>query len=193
MKEKFIDQMIVDYDRLIKIPRESYDLVIPILKLVTKQRGECIKAAGDVDVLSRYICDGFIGYYNQTNDKKYLFAIYQPSDTVFDFDSYRTGIPSQNELISISKVTYLEFPIEAENEVINKDLNLMRLALLVNQRISNRQSRVHEISKMEPEIGYPILLREFKGIGMALTVPQFASFFHVSERTINRVKRALNS
>jgi hypothetical protein len=193
MKENFIDQMIADYDRLIKIPRESYDLVIPSLKLVTKQRNECIKAAGEVDVLSRYICDGFVGYYNEVNDKKFLFAIYQTSDTVFDLDSYRTGIPSPNELVAISKVTYLEFPIEVENEVTQRDSNLMRLALLVNQRIANRQSRVHEISKMEPEIGYPILLREFKGIGMALTVPQLASFFHVSNRTFNRVKRALNN
>lgn len=191
MKEKFIDQMIADYDRLIKIPRKSYDLVIPTLKLVTKQRGECIKGAGEVDVSSRYICDGFVGYYNEIKEKKFLFAIYQTSDTVFDLDSYRAGIRSQNELVAISRVTYLEFPIEVENEVIQRDSNLMKLALLVNQRIANRQSRVHEISKMDPEIGYPILLQEFKGLGMVLKNEQLASFFHVSERTINRIKLML--
>lgn len=192
MKEKFIDQMISDYDSLMKVPRESYNLVIPSLKLVTKRRGELIKGEGEIDVSSRYICQGFIGYYNQTKDKKYLFALYQSTDTVFDLDSYRTATPSQNELIAISEVTFLEFPIEAENEAIRRDSNLLKLALLVNQRIASRQSRVHEISKMDPEIGYPILLEEFKGIGMALTIEQLASFFHVSVRTINRMKQTLN-
>lgn len=192
MKEKFVDQMITDYDSLLKVPMESYNLVIPSLNLVSKRRGELIKGTGEIDTSSRYICKGFIGYYKQIQDKKFLFAIYQASDTVFDLDSYRSATPSQNELVAISDVTYLEFPIEAENEVILRDPNLLRLALLVNQRISTRQSRIHEISIMDPESGYPILLEEFKGIGMALTIDQLASFFQVSVRTINRMKQTLN-
>lgn len=192
MKEKFIDQMISDYEQVLHIPRKSYDLVIPQLNLVYRNRGEFIKAAGEADFFSRYICQGFVGYYKNTTDDKLLFALYQTSDTVFDLDSYRTGKQSQNELKAISKVAYLEFSIEAENEAIISDPNLMRLALLVNQRITNRQSRVHEISKMGFEEGYPILIQEFKGIGGELTNKDLASFFQVSTRTINRMKSTLS-
>jgi hypothetical protein len=188
MKEEFINQMIRDYDQELLIPRQSYDLVIPNLNLVYKNRGELIKRAGETDVYSRYICQGFVGYYNRTGLGYHLFSIYQSTDTVFDLDSYRTGMPSDNILKAISRVVYLEFSAEAENEVIVLDRHLMELALVINQRITKRQSRVHEISKMKFEEGYPLLIHEFKGIGQELTNDELGSFFHVSSRTIDRKK-----
>jgi hypothetical protein len=188
MKEKFIEKMINDFDHLIHVPRKSYDLVVPNLKLVYRQRGEIIKRAGETDFLSRYICEGFVGYYNMTTIGKSLFAIFQPTDIVFDLDSYRSGSPSLNELKAISQVTYLEFSVETENELVIRDPNLMRLALLVNQRITHRQAKVHEISKMGFEEGYLSLLKEFKGLGTILANRDLASFFHVSLRTVERMK-----
>jgi hypothetical protein len=157
--------------------------------LVTKKRGEILKAAGEVDFHSRYICEGFVGNYRLTDKDKILFAIFQASDTAFDFDSYRSGIPNPNELKTISPVKYLEFSVANENEIISECPHLMRLALLINQRIIKRQMRIQELSKMKMNEAYPLLLKEYRGIGSWLTNEDLSAFFQVSLRTINRNKR----
>lgn len=188
MKEKFVEMMIADYEQLVHVPKESYALVIPRLRLVQKQRGELLKKEGTVDRLSRYICEGFIGYYRATPSGLMLFAIYQPSDTVFDLDSYRSGEPSDAQIKAISNVTYLEFSIDSEQDLVAKDANLMRLALAVNQRVIQRQARVLEICKMGFEIGYPILMKEFKGLAVEISNPDLGSFFNYSVRSVIRHK-----
>ncbi|GAB2493425.1 cyclic nucleotide-binding domain-containing protein [Algoriphagus taiwanensis] len=189
MKERFIEMMIADYEQLIHIPKDSYSLVIPQLKLIHKQRGEFLKKAGVVDKVSRYICEGFIGYYRSTPSGLRLFAIYQPSDTVFDLDSYRSGKPSDAEIKAISPVIYLEFSFDDEQDLTAKDIFIMRLALAVNQRVTQRQARVLEISKMGFETGYPILMKEFKGLAGEISNPDLGSFFNISTRSVIRNKR----
>lgn len=188
MKETCIKMMIADYEQLVHIPKQSYDLVIPQLRLVHKQRGELIKREGEVDKISRYICEGFIGYYRSTPSGQTLFAIYQPSDSVFDFDSYRSGKPSDSQIKAISSVSYLEFSIDSELELIAKDSSLMRLALAVNQRVTQRQARVLELSKMGFDIGYPILMKEFKGLATEISNADLGSFFNYSVRSVIRHK-----
>lgn len=188
MKKTFVEMMIADYEQLLHIPRESYDLVIPQLRLVHKQRGELIKREGEVDKISRYVCEGFIGYYRSTPAGLTLFAIYQPSDTVFDLDSYRSGKPSDAQIKAISPVSYLEFSFESEKDLIAKYTSLMRLALAVNQRVTLRQARVLEISKMGFDIGYPILMKEFKGLATEISNADLASFFNYSVRSVIRHK-----
>lgn len=188
MKEEFIEMMIADYEQLLHVPKESYDLVIPRLRIVQKSRGELIKREGSVDRMSRYICQGFIGYYRTTPTGLSLFAIYQSSDTVFDLDSYRSGEPSDAQIKAISQVSYLEFSIDSEQDLITKDTYLMRLALAVNQRVTQRQARVLEISKMGFDKGYPILMKEFKGLAVEISNPDLASFFNYSVRSVIRHK-----
>lgn len=188
MKEKCIEMMIADYEQLIHIPRETYDKVIPHLKLVQKQRGEFLKREGEVEKVSRYLCAGFIGYYRSTPSGLSLFAIYQSTDAVFDLESYRTGQPSQAQIKAISPVTYLEFSIDSETDLVTKDASLMRLALAVNQRLTQRQARVLEISKMGFDVGYPILVKEFKGLAAEISNSDLGSFFNYSVRSVIRHK-----
>jgi hypothetical protein len=191
MKEVFIQRMIDDYEQLVHIPKESYELVSSRLSLVRKNQGQIIKAAGQIDRMSRYICDGFIGYYSHTSSENILFAIHQSSDTVFDLDSYRTGIPSATEIKAISDVSYLEFSIQSEKELLGRDPHLMRLALAINQRIIKRQANILKISKMGFDIGYPILIKEFKGIGNQISNQDLATFFNLSVRSLIRHKTNL--
>lgn len=191
MKEEFVQQMVDDYEQLIHIPKESYDLVIPRLNLIEKKPGEVIKDSGQIDKMSRYICKGFVGYYNHTAFGNTLFSIYQPSDTVFDLDSYRSGVPGKIEIKAISAVSYLEFSIKSEKELLEIDPHLIRLALAINQRILKRQAKVLEISKMGFDRGYPLLIKEFKGIGTKLSNQDLASFFNLSVRSLIRHKSNL--
>lgn len=188
MKEKFIEMMIADYEQLLHLPKESYDLVIPRLRLVQKPRGEFLKKEGSVDSVSRYICQGFLGYYRTTPSGPSLFAIYQTSDTVFDLDSYRTQKPSDSQIKAISPVTYLEFSFDSEQDLITKDTYLMRLALAVNQRVTQRQARVLEISKMGFDNGYPILMKQFNGLAGEISNADLGSFFNLSVRSVIRHK-----
>jgi len=73
-------------------------------------------------------------------------------------------------------------------ELIAKDSSLMRLALAVNQRVTQRQARVLEISKMGFDIGYPILMKEFKGLATEISNADLGSFFNYSVRSVIRHK-----
>src|SRR5688572_3212820 len=118
MEQKFISQLISDYDQLLSLPKEAYDFVIPRLKRVILKSGTVVKEFRKADLVSRYLCEGFIGSYNSNGEKIELFSIFKPTDTVFDEVSFRTGISSTTVLRTISDVTFLEFPTDAESKLL---------------------------------------------------------------------------
>ncbi|MBN7809524.1 Crp/Fnr family transcriptional regulator [Algoriphagus sp. H41] len=193
MEQKFISQLISDYDQLLKLPREAYEIVIPYLKQVALKRGTVIKEYGKADVVSRYLCEGFIGSFNSNGEKIELFSIFKPSDTVFDEVSFRTGIASSTVLRTISDVIFLEFPSYAESKLLAQHSRFLLLAHRVAHRITERNSRVHAIAKLGLENGYAILMKEFFGLEREITNSDLGSFFGVSTRTVERWKHDLKS
>lgn len=191
MEQKFISMLIADYDQLLKLPIEAYELVIPHLNQVSLKRNSVLKKSGKVDFASRYLCKGFLGIYHPIKDRMDLMSIFKPSDTVFDEYSYRTGIKSEVVIKSISEVIFLEFSVEAENLLLSKHPEFSLLAHRVAHRVSERKSKVHAISKMGLEEGYPVLMNEFQGLEAEITNSDLASFFGVHTRTVERWKHGL--
>lgn len=191
MEQKYISQLISDYDQLLRLPKEAYDNVIPSLTQVNLKRGIVIKELGKADLVSRYLCEGFIGSYNSRGDKLDLFSIFKPSDTVFDEVSFRSGISSKTVLKTISDVTFLELSTDAESKLLTKHTQFSLLAHKVAHRITERNSRVHAIAKLGLEKGYEILMVEFPGLEAEITNADLGSFFGVSTRTVERWKHSL--
>ncbi|PZV82297.1 CRP-like cAMP-binding protein [Algoriphagus aquaeductus] len=191
MEQKFISMMIADYDQLFRVPREGYEQVIPILRQVQAKRNTLIKPGGSADLVSRYLCEGFIGLFYPHGEKLELLSIFQATDTVFDEFSYRSGQISETVIKSISAVVFLEFPISAEELLLHRHPEFSLLAHRIAHRISERKSRVHSIAKLGLEQGYELLMKEFPGLEAEITNSDLASFFGVHTRTVERWKHNL--
>lgn len=191
MDQNFITMMISDYDQLLKLPREAYDLVLPNLRQVSLKRGVVIKRQGQADKTSRYLCSGFIGSYRVIETELKLFSIYRATDAVFDETSFRSGLPSDTVLKAISDVVFFEFSTESEMNILGKHALLSLLAHKVSHRITERNSRVLAIAKLGIEKGYSVLMKEFPGMEAQITNADIGSFFGVSTRTAERWKHNL--
>lgn len=191
MEQKFISLLIADYDQLLKLPKEAYELVVPHLVQVSLKRNTVVKKSGKPDLASRYLCKGFLGIYHPFGERMELMSIFKSSDTVFDEFSYRSGTESETVIKSISEVVFLEFTVEAEELLLKKHPEFSLLAHRVAHRVSERKTKVHAIAKMGLEEGYGVLMKEFPGLEAEITNADLASFFGVHIRTVERWKHNL--
>ena len=114
MESKYGKLLMDDVRQLIELPEEDFRLVFPKLELKRLKRGSVLKKSGESDIVSRYLCSGFIGSYLLGKEKSALYSLYRATDTVFDAPSFRTGIPSDSMLKCISDVVFYEFTIDSE-------------------------------------------------------------------------------
>lgn len=191
MEPHYIEMLIRDYDQLLPLPREVYQKVIPKLKLVHHKRGTLLKKSGQIDRVSRYLCKGFIGIFSPIEDSLNLFSIFKSSDTAFDLFSYGMGKASENELRTLSDVTFLEFSQDSEKDLLSVDFHLLQLAHKITLRVIARHARSLEISKMGIRKGYSVLMKEYPGLEAELTNADLGGFFRVTKRTAERVKHSL--
>ncbi|MDR7128107.1 CRP-like cAMP-binding protein [Algoriphagus sp. 4150] len=191
MESEFLNQLIKDFDQILKLPRETYEWVSPYLKEVRLKRGTIIKKSGTADKASRYLLEGFAGSFTPNGEKLMLVKIFQASDIVFDESSFRAGIPGPTMLKAISDVVFMEFPKEAEAMLLGRHAELVLLAHKVIHRIAERNATVHHISKLGLRRGYQILMDEFPRLESEITNADLASFFDVSTRTVERWKHDL--
>lgn len=191
MDQNLISMMITDYDQLLKLPKEAYRLVVPHLVQVSLKRNTVVKTSGKPDLVSRYLCKGFLGMYHPFGERMVLMSIFKSSDTVFDEFSYRSGLASGTLIKSISEVVFLEFTLEAEEILLKFHPEFSLLAHRVAHRISERKTKVYAIAKMGLEEGYGVLMKEFQGLEAEITNSDLASFFGVHTRTVERWKHGL--
>lgn len=193
MEQDFIKMMINDYDQLEKLPKEAYEKVLPNLRQVKLKRGTVIKEPGSADEVSRYLCKGFIGSFRIVDSGLKLFSIYRATDTVFDESSFRTRLPSESVLKSISDVIFFESTDEFDLSLVGSNALFSTLAQKLSYRITERNSRVYAIAKMGLEKGYGVLMKEFPSLEAQITNSDIASFFGVSTRTVERWKHNLKA
>ena len=193
MEQRFITMLINDYDQLLKLPHEAYDWVIPSLKQLNLKRGTVIKKQATADKVSRYLCQGFIGSYREIAGELKLFSLFKATDTVFDETSFRSGFVSETVLKAISDVVFLEFPTGAEIVLLDRHSRFTLLAHKVAHRITERNGRVHAISRMGIYKGYEKLMFEFPGLEAEITNADLADFFGVHTRTVERWKHNLKT
>ncbi|MEB2777319.1 hypothetical protein SYJ56_18540 [Algoriphagus sp. D3-2-R+10] len=193
MEDKYKKLLIDDIGRLMAFPEEAYRLVFSELELKSIKRGKILKAQGDSDTVSRYLCEGFIGSYRFNETQHLLSVIYRPTDTVFDDRSFRTGIPSDTILKCISDVVFYEFSLDSERDVLERYPRFVELAHKISLRINERNAIVFELSKKGLEKGYEELMMLFPGLEPAITNDDLGAFFRVSRRTVERFKHDLKN
>lgn len=188
MENKYRKLLMDDVRQLLDLPEEDFSLIFPKLELRHMKRGRVLKDSGEPDVVSRYLCDGFIGSYTLHEAKHSLSVLYRATDTVFDDRSFRTGIPSESLLKCISDVVFYEFTLDSERDVLGRQPRLVTLAHKISLRINERNTIVFEISKKGLEKGYEELMLLFPGLETEITNEDLGNFFRVSRRTVERFK-----
>ena len=188
MENKYRKLLMDDVRQLIDLPEEDFSLIFPKLELKRMKRGLVLKDSGKPDVVSRYLCEGFIGSYTLLEAKYSLSVIYRATDTVFDDRSFRSGIPSDSLLKCISDVVFYEFTLDSERDVLGRQPRLVTLAHKISLRINERNSTVFELSKKGLEKGYEELMLFFPGLETEITNGDLGDFFRVSRRTVERFK-----
>jgi hypothetical protein len=182
-----------DVKQLLDLPEEDFSHIFPKLELKCMKRGRVLKDIGESDVVSRYLCDGFIGSYTPHKEKYALSMLYRATDTVFDDRSFRTGIPSDAMLKCISDVAFFEFTLDSERDVLGRHPRLVNLAHKISLRINERNSIVFELSKKGLEKGYEELMLLFPGLKTEIKNEDLGDFFRLSRRTVERFKHDLKN
>ena len=191
MITKLKEQVMEKFRHLRVIPESSYDIALTRVKQRVVSRMKPIKKNGEVDNHSRFLCEGFIGAFQYTEDSFVLTNIFQAGDVVFDETSYLSGKVSDVELKALSTVIFLELNKSDENELLELVPDFYPLALRIAQSVTERNSRIASISRMGLEIGYHVLMKEFPGLEQVITNRELAGFFGISRRSVERFKQQL--
>ncbi len=187
----YMNQLIADYNRIRKFSDESYEAVFQRLILRKVSRGEILKKLDTVDIKSRYICEGYLGLYHEEKERNMLFSVFGKSDVAFDDLSFRSNTPSKTMLKVLSDTVYLGFTLDAETELLSKKPEFYSLALEVAHRINKRNVEQQEIKKRKFQVGFPLLLQKYPGLGQYLKNQELADFFNCSISTVERYKYAI--
>ncbi|MFC5623627.1 hypothetical protein [Algoriphagus winogradskyi] len=188
-----MNQLITDFNSIKRFSDESYESVYQKLTLCRVSRGQVLKKVDMVDDKSRYIGKGYVGLYQEAQNGFKLFRIFGPSDVAFDEQSFRSNTPSKTLLRALSETVFLEFSLEAENELLSNKPEFYSLALEVAHRINKRQVEQQAIKARKFTDGFPLLLKKFPGIGQYLKNQDLADFFNCSISTVERLKYSIMS
>ncbi|UZD22307.1 hypothetical protein PBT90_02505 [Algoriphagus halophytocola] len=183
-----MNQLIADNNRIRKFSDEAYEAVFQKLTLRRVSRGEILKKVDTVDVKSRYICEGFLGLFQEGKKGLQLFRIFGKSDTAFDEQSFRSNAPSKTMIRALSDTVFLGFTLEAETEILSRKPEFYSLALEVAHRINKRHVEQEAIKTRKFMDGFPLLLKKYPGIGQHLKNQDLADFFNCSISTVERHK-----
>lgn len=186
-----MDQLIADFNSIKRFSDESYETVYQKLTLWKVSRGQVLKKVDMVDDKSRYICEGFVGLFQEGHNGFKLFRIFGPSDVAFDEQSFRSNSSSKTLLRALSETVFLEFSLEAENDLLSKKPEFYSLALEVAHLINKRHVEQQAIKAIKFKAGFPLLLKKFPGIGQYLKNQDLADFFNCSISTVERRKYSI--
>lgn len=190
MEKMYFNQLMADYNSIRKFSEEAYKAVFQKLLFRRLPKNYVLKEANKSDDRSRYICDGYVGLFqNSEEEENRLILLFGPTDTVFDEQSFRKKITSPFLLKTLSPTILFEFPIESENALLIQHPEFAFLALEVAHRINYRNFEQSLIKAEKFESGYPMLLKRFPGVDQVLKNQELADFFGVSLSTVERCKR----
>lgn len=180
-----------DYDTLFPVSENLYRTISLYLELKKKKKGEVLKPFGSVEILSRYICEGFIGVYYDFQGDPVLKYVLNPTDTAFDIQSYFSQQKSTIEIRALSDAVFFEFHKDSEIQVVSKFPEFARLGILINHRIQDRLAQQMAILRMDFKHGYHAFIQFYPGIEKHLKYSDWAGLFQCGIRTVSRVLNEL--
>ena len=189
----YLAKMKEDYDPLVPDLNLDYSKLDLYLDLRKRKKDEVLKDTSSIETCSRYIFEGFIGLFFDSENGPVLSEIFQATDVAFDFQSYLRGEKSQNYMKCLSDVVYYELTKKSEMTLIQNHPEFAKLGLAINHRLLKRLDLRSRIKAKGISKGYKRFLEYMPGIELHLSQAKIASYFSCSERTVREVQHALNS
>lgn len=189
----YLAKMKADYDPLVPDLKLDYSKVELYLDLKKRKKDEVLKDTSSIETCSRYICEGFLGLFYDTEKGPVLSEIFQATDVGFDFQSYLNHGKTQNYIKCLSDVVYYELSKKSEMTLIQNHPEFAKLGLAINHRLLKRLVLRSRIKAMGISKGYKQFLEYLPGIALHLSQAKIASYFSCSERTVREVQHALQS
>ncbi|WP_139229094.1 cyclic nucleotide-binding domain-containing protein [Algoriphagus aquimarinus] len=180
-----------DCDPLVPDLILDYTKVDLFLNLRKGKKGEVLKDTSSVETCSRYICEGFIGLFYDSEKGPVLSEIFQATDVAFDFHSYLTGERTQDYIKCLSDVVYYELSKKSEMTLIQNHPDFAKLGFQINHRMLKRLYQRSRIKAMGITKGYKQFVEYLPGIELHLSQSKIASYFFCSERSVREVQHAL--
>lgn len=187
----YLAKMKEDYDPLVPDLKLDYSKVELYLDLRKRRKEEILKDTSGVETCSRYICEGFIGLFYDSEKGPVLSEIFQATDVAFDFQSYLKGEKTENYIKCLSDVVYFELSIKSEMALIQNYPDFAKLGLKINHRLLRRLDQRSRIKVMGITKGYREFVEFMPGVELHLSQSKIASYFSCSERTVREVQHAL--
>lgn len=187
----YLAKMKADYDPLVPDLILDYSKVELYLDLRKRKKDEVLKDTSSIETCSRYICEGFIGLFYDSEKGPILSEIFQATDVAFDFQSYLNHGKTQNYIKCLSDVVYYELTKKSEMNLIQNYPEFAKLGSQVNHRMLKRLELRSRIKVMGISKGYKQFVEYLPGIELHLSQAKIASYFSCSERTVREVQHAL--
>ena len=189
----YMAKMKEDYKPLISDLKLDFNKLELFLNLRKGKKDEILKNTIDIEICSRYICEGFIGLFSDSEKGPVLSEIFQATDVAFDFPSYLWGEKTENYMMCLSDVVYFELSKANEMILIQKYPEFAKLGLRINHRLLKRVLMRSRIKVMGISKAYQDFVEYMPGIEDHLSQAKIASYFSCSERTVREVQHAFKS
>ncbi|WP_439490857.1 Crp/Fnr family transcriptional regulator [Algoriphagus sp.] len=192
MEVQYKMQLVEFFNQLLPISEEELKGVFPFVHQESLKRGTVLKHAGEVDVMSRFLCKGFIGLYKDKGGEMSLEHIFGEGDVAREFHSYYSGEKQDYYLKSISDVVFLKMSAGDQERVLDKYSKLALLNSKMMDYVIQKRSKITGVRIRGLHEGYGELLKTLPGIGIYLTRQELADFFNCSTSKVARWRRKIN-
>ncbi|WPR77689.1 hypothetical protein [Algoriphagus sp. NG3] len=189
----YLTKMKEDLDQLVSGLDACYDKIKLYGDFKKAQKNKVLKPIQEVEKSSRYIMEGFVGLFYDTEKGPVLAEIFQATDLAFDVNSYLKEKKTDQYIQCLSDVVYFELSKELEQLLLRHFPDLQQLAIKVNQRMSKRLILRNRIKRMEKEDAYREFLDYMPGIEEHLSQAKIASYFSCSPRTMRIIQQKIKN
>lgn len=185
--EEFIAKLKSDMDTLMVIPYDSYLKLWPYLKIIKYPKNMVLKSSTEIETKSRYILEGLIGLFDNTQEESICRRIFTRTDIVCDFDSYLNEKPTDFSFIAYSDCTIAELPKENEPLVLKHMKDFAELGIKINHRITSRDNEWKKIYWLNPEKRCDHLYKICPSL-TEVKVKDICGILNLPERTVSRLR-----
>lgn len=182
-------QLVDFFNQLMTISEEELSELFLRIHQKSIKRGILIKNSGEADIISRFLCTGFIGLYTDKESEPNLEYIFGKEDMVRDYHSYYYGDRKDYYLKAITEVVFLEMSVSDQKIMLDTHPNLVALNGKMMNLLIQRWSEVSGLRILGLKNGYPRLLKILPGIGSFLDRSELATFFNCSTSKVARWKK----
>ena len=185
--ENFMAQLKADLDTLMIIPYEEYLKLKPYLNITKYPKNVVLKSPTEIESKSRYVFEGLIGLFENSDNKSICRRIFSKSDIVCDFDSYLNEKTTNLSFIAYTDCIVAELTKQNEPLVVNTMKVFAELGIKINHRITSRDNDWKKIYWLKPDKRYDHLYKICPSL-TEVKVKDICGILNLPERTVSRLR-----